>query len=97
ETRLTADVSVHDLAKQLPCFALELLQLDLRDRGEVGRAGVDLDAGQQATELESLDVGGLFHDVFARQIIAARLEDVNKSLGNGVTTHHRSIDPVTFR
>ena len=52
ETRLTADVAVHNLAKQFPRFALELLQLDLRDRSEVGRAGVDLDAGQQAAELE---------------------------------------------
>ena len=52
ESQLAADVAAHDLAEQLPGFALELLQLDLRDRREVGRRGVDLDARQQAAEFE---------------------------------------------
>jgi hypothetical protein len=56
---------------------LELLQLDLRDRSEVGRVVLTL---MRATgpRVRALDVGGLFHDVFTRQIIAARLEDLKK-------------------
>src|SRR3954463_15074572 len=93
---LAADVAAQDLAEQFPSLALELLQLNLRDRREVGRAGVDLDAGQQATEFKPLDVGRLFHDVLTREVIAARLEDVDKSLRHGVAEHDRSIDAVTF-
>src|SRR5262245_39663557 len=96
EVWLAADVAVHDLAEQLPGFALELLQLDLRDRSEVGRAGVDLDARQQAAEFEILDAGRLLHDVLTRQVVAACLEDVNESLGSGIAEHHAAIDPVGF-
>ena len=35
------------VAEQLPRLAVEARQLDRLDRIEVGRAGVDLDAGQQ--------------------------------------------------
>src|SRR3954452_19241077 len=69
-----ADVAADDLTEQVPLVALELHQLKLRDRSEVGRAGVDLDAGQQAAELQILDVGRLLHDVLSREIVTARLQ-----------------------
>src|SRR4029450_5026788 len=97
ETRLAADVAAHDLAKQLPGFALEPLQLNLRDRSKVGRRRVDLDARQQAAEFEVLDAGCLLHDVLAREIVAAGFQDLNEPLCDGVTEHHRSVDAVAFR
>src|SRR5713226_4628642 len=42
-----ADVGADDDTEQFPLLALEPHQLKLADRGEIGRAGVDLDAGQQ--------------------------------------------------
>src|ERR1700688_1142650 len=40
-----ADVTADDVAEQIPFLALEFLQLELGDRGEVSGAGIDLDAG----------------------------------------------------
>jgi hypothetical protein len=45
--------------EQLPLLALEALQLQLADRGEVGGAGVELHAGQQRVGLEVLEAGDL--------------------------------------
>src|ERR1700731_520265 len=61
-----ADVAGDDLAEQIPFLALEFLQLELGDRGEVGGAGVNLDARQQAAELQIPHTGRLLHDVLAR-------------------------------
>src|SRR6478736_8578120 len=44
---LLAEFAADDIAEQLPFLALEPLHLKLLDRGEVGGAGVDLDAWQQ--------------------------------------------------
>src|SRR5262245_38855282 len=64
------------LAEQHPALAVELGELFLLDRREVGRARVDLDARQQEWQLEVLDVRGLLHDVLARQVVAALLDHV---------------------
>src|SRR5216684_5489914 len=76
-TVLAADVRADDVAEALPCVALEAHQLQLRQRSEIGGAGVNLDAGQQAAEFEILDAGGLLHDVFAGEVVAALLQHVN--------------------
>src|SRR6266567_2214888 len=69
QKRSAADVAADDVAEQLPGIALEPHELQLRKRGKVGGAGVDLDAGQQATELKPSYVGRLPHDVLACEIV----------------------------
>jgi arylsulfatase A-like enzyme len=78
--RVAARIGAHDRAEPLPGLALEAGQLQLPDRREVGRAGVDLDAGQQAVEFHILQAGGLLHDVFAGQIVAASLQALRDCL-----------------
>src|ERR1700719_1959154 len=51
-----ADVAGDHVAEQLPPLALEPLQLKLVDRGEIGRRGVDRDAGQQHLGTKILQV-----------------------------------------
>src|SRR5882724_12804944 len=68
---LAADVTADDIAEQHPALALELHQLQLADRGEIGRRGVDLDTRQQDFGAEILQACGLLHDVFAGQVVAA--------------------------
>src|SRR5262249_42096606 len=67
-------LGVHDLAEQLPALALETLQLDGLHRIVIGRAGADGDARQQARHAQLLMVGGLLHEILARQIVAAFLQ-----------------------
>src|SRR3984957_12107161 len=86
-----ADVAGDDLAEQIPFLALEFLQLELGDRGEVGGAGVNLDARQQAAELQIPHTGRLLHDVLAREIVAAVLQHVHEALRDGVAVHDRGI------
>ena len=62
---------MHDIAEQLPGLALEAGKLDRLDRIEVGRAGVDRDAGQQQRKLQIVMIGGLAHDILTRQVVAA--------------------------
>src|SRR5712692_70350 len=64
---------VVNLAEERPALAVELGELLLLDGGEVGRARVDLDAGQQQRQLEVLDIGGLPHDVLPGEIVTALL------------------------
>ena len=85
-----------NLAEQLPALALELHQLQLRDRRKVGRRGVDLDARQQAAKLEVLDARRLLHDVLARQVVAAGLQHMHEALRDGIGVHHRPIGAVGF-
>src|SRR5467141_1932984 len=91
------DVGVDDVAEALPGLTLESLELNSGDRGEVGGAGIDLDARKQATELKSLDAGRLLHDVLAREIVAAGLQHMLERLRDGVGIHHKQIGPVAFR
>src|SRR5262249_1647640 len=89
-----ADVAAHDIAEQLPGLALEAHQLKLRQRREIGGAGVDLDAREEAAQLEILDAGGLLHDVRAAEVVAAGLQDMHQALSDVVAVHHRGILPV---
>src|SRR3981189_33525 len=57
------DVGADDVAEQLPLVALELHQLQLADRSEIVRAGVDLDARQQHFGTKVLQVRGLLHNI----------------------------------
>src|SRR4029079_12984093 len=59
--RLAAHAAREDFAEALPGIALELHQLHLRDRREVGRRRVNLDTRQQTIELEPLNAGPLLH------------------------------------
>src|SRR5258708_33667963 len=68
---LAPDVAVDDVAEALPGLALEFHELNRGDRGEVGGAGIDLDAREQKAELQISDAGRLLHDVGPREIVAA--------------------------
>src|SRR5439155_8715133 len=95
--RSAADIGADDVAEPLPGFALEPHQLKLGKRGKVGGAGIDLDPGQQATELKPSYVGRLPHDVLAREIVATLLQYVDQRLGNCVAVNNRSIRAICFR
>src|SRR5260370_40626886 len=69
-----ADIGADDVAEPLPGFALKPHELQLRKRGKVAGAGVDLDARQQAAQLKPFYAGRLLHDVLAREIVATLLQ-----------------------
>src|SRR5262245_149671 len=75
------------LAEQHPALAVEAGELHLLDRIEVRRTGVELDARQQHGQLQVLDAGGLAHDVLAREIVAALLEDLDQRLSRRVAEY----------
>src|SRR6185369_15754638 len=89
--------AVHDLAEAFPGVALELHQLKLRERGKVGRRGVDLDARQKAAELEVLEACRLLHDVGAGEVVTALLEHLHQALSDRVAEDHRGVGAVGFR
>src|ERR1700681_4005071 len=91
------DVSADDVAEQLPPLALEALQLQLADRGKIGRAGVDHHAGQKNFGAEILQVGCLFHDVLAGEIVTALLQHLYQGLANAVSDDDRTVELVAFR
>src|ERR1700736_2488804 len=92
-----ADVAADDIAEQHPALALELHQLKLADRGEVGRRSVDADAGQQHLGAEVLEVSGLLHDVFTGQVVAALFQYLNHGLRDGEADLDRAVELVAFR
>src|SRR3984957_20140156 len=91
---LVAQIVGDDGAEQVPLLALEPHHLQLLDRGEVGRPGVDLDARQQRVGLEILQARRLLHDVLAREIVAALLQHLHQRLRDAVAVHHRAVEPV---
>ena len=48
--------TAHELPEAYPGFAVEAHELDLFYRIEIGRAGVDTDAGQQSSHFEILQI-----------------------------------------
>jgi hypothetical protein len=68
---LLADLATDDIAEQFPTLAPEFLELHLFDRGEVGRAGVDRDAGQKTLLRQTPDARCLPHNIFAGKIVTA--------------------------
>src|ERR1700753_1305651 len=61
ENALTADFAADDGGEQFPLLVLEPHHLKLFDRIEIGRAGIDLDAGKQGVGREVLEARGLLH------------------------------------
>ena len=84
------------LAEQHPALAVEARELQLLERIEVGRTGVDLDPGQQHRQLEILEAGGLPHHVLARQLVAALLEHLHQGLRGTVAIHVEDIGEVAL-
>src|SRR3981189_1349127 len=82
-----SDVAVDDVAEAFPGLALEFHELNRGDRGEVSGTGIDLDAREQAAELQILDAGRLLHDVLAREIVATVFQHVDEALRDGVAVH----------
>ena len=56
---LTTHIGADDVAEPLPGFSLKPHELQLRKRGKVAGAGVDLDARQQAAQLKPFYAGRL--------------------------------------
>src|SRR5947209_6014851 len=96
-TMSAANVAADDVAEQFPLVSLELHQLKLGDRREIGGAGVNLDARKQTTKFQIPDARRLLHDVFSREIVAALLQHIDEPLRDGVGVHDRTIDPVALR
>src|SRR6516165_12742992 len=69
--------------KALPGFALEAHHLQLLQRREVGRAGLDPRARQVDPDHE-IEVGCLLHDVLAREIVTALPQYLLETLGDAV-------------
>src|SRR2546430_7222557 len=95
--RSAAHVAGDDVAEQFPPLALEPLQLQLADRGEVGRRGIDGDAGQQDFGAEVLEVGRLLHDVCTGEVVVALLEHLDHCLRDAVADDDRVVELVAFR
>src|SRR6202035_5504918 len=66
---------LEDRAEHLPALAVELHHLQLLVDAVVVRRGVADNSGQREVELDILQVGRLFEDVLAGQIVAALLQD----------------------
>src|SRR6185503_6174509 len=75
-----AGLFAHDFAETHPLRAVEARQLHRLDRREVGGAGVDLDAGQQAIGREVLQAGRLLHHIRPRQVVAGLFENLHQAL-----------------
>src|SRR5215213_2358658 len=86
--RSAADVAADHVAEQIPLVALELHQLKLRDRSEIGSAGVDFNARQQTAELKILDARRLLHNVFSCEIVTTGLQHMHEPLRDGIAVHY---------
>src|SRR5690348_4821016 len=82
-----ADSGAEKLAEHLEPLAVEALQQHLLHRLVVVRAGVHVDALEQHRRMELLEVGGLLHDVLARQHVAALLQDLHHRLARRSEEH----------
>src|SRR5271169_2800317 len=89
-----AELAADDVAEQLPFLALESHHLQLIDGSEIGRRGVDRDAGQQGVGRKTLQACGLLHHVFAGKVIAAHLQHLHHGLRCAITVHHRAVELV---
>jgi hypothetical protein len=78
-------------------LAVKAPHLGLPDRREIGRAGIDRDAGQQHRRFEMLQTGHLLHHVLAGQLIAALLQHLNGCRGNRLAVDVLLIDLVATR
>src|SRR5215467_14434357 len=81
----TVELAAQHRTEQRPPLAVKPRHLDLLDRRKIGRAGVDLDPGEQHWHGEVVQVGCLFHYVLPGQVIAALLQHLHQSLTEGGT------------
>src|SRR4029077_19123523 len=70
----STDRTGQQVAEQIPALAVKSRHLHLLDRREIGRAGVGDDARKQHRHRDAMQIRDLFHDVLARQLVAALLE-----------------------
>src|SRR6516225_5878574 len=77
----STDRAEQDRTEWNVALAVEAPHLSLPDRREIGRAGIDRDAGQQHWQFEILQAGRLLHHVLAGQLIAALLQHLNGCRG----------------
>src|SRR6202166_4050571 len=82
-SRALALLAGHHRSEQFPALALEAHHLQLLERGEIGRAGLDFGARQIDADLE-VEVGGLLHDVFAGEVVTALLQHLFEALGHAI-------------
>src|SRR5260370_30285987 len=85
----------HHRSEQLPALAREAHHLQLLERREIGRAGLDPGSGQIHADLE-VQVGRLPHDVFAGEVVAALSQDLLQSLRHAVTECGRRVLLLAF-
>jgi hypothetical protein len=85
--RLAAD----EITEQFPTLALDFLMLKLLDRSEVSCAGVDRDAGQESFRRQTIDTGGLLHDIRAGKIVAAFFQNMDHRLSNTVAEQYKLV------
>src|SRR5690348_6696334 len=93
---LTAHLGADDVPKEMPGFALKLLQPELLDRSKVGCACLDRYARQQAVQLQALNTGSVLHDILTRQIITALLQHIRHGLSYRVAIDHERVVTVCF-
>src|SRR5207249_12141108 len=87
---------VVDLAEERPALPVEPRELLLLDRVEVRRTRVDFDSRQEQRQREILDVRRLPHDVLAREVVAALLEDVHQPLRDRIRVDIERVLRVAF-
>src|SRR5579875_3894525 len=67
-----------NFAETLPGFAVPFRKLQLANRMVVGGAGVHLDPRQQDLHVQIMKIGRLPHDIGAREIVSALLQDLHQ-------------------
>src|SRR4051812_34000895 len=92
-----SDLAVQDRPERLERLALELTHLHLFDRVEVRRTGVDLDARQRHAGFEILQIGGLVHDILAREVVAALLQHLHQGARHAVAVDREARGLVALR
>src|SRR5690349_1606012 len=83
-----------DAAEKDPTLAVEPLQLHLPDGSEIRRTGVDVDARQHHRQLHVPEIGGLAHDIFARQLIATLSQNDFHGLRSAVAIDVEAVGDV---
>src|ERR1700730_13092426 len=69
------------VAQHLPLVAVKPMHNKLLDWSIVGKAGVESDPGQKKPYLHFLEMGGLVHNAFAPEIVAALFQYISESVG----------------
>src|SRR5215813_9419025 len=92
----STDRAGQQVAEQIPACAVEFAHLDLFERRKIGRRCIELDAGQRQRHDKVLEVRGLLHDVLARQLVAALLDDLRRRIGKAIAGDVAGVRLVAF-